>query len=97
MEFSPEGVYPARYIPKVSILLPVALRKMEVHANTVAWKLASYIREGSQSGESRELISAFKLSKGRNDIIYVQATHKIEGTLPQNIVIENEATGNVFI
>ncbi|XP_042892354.1 vitellogenin-like [Penaeus japonicus] len=95
MEFSPEGVYPARYIPKVSILLPVALRKMEVHANTVAWKLASYIREGSQSGESRELISAFKLSKGRNDIIYVQATHKIEGTLPQNIVIENEATVEV--
>lgn len=94
MEFSSEDTYRTRYIPKFRILFPITLRKMEVHAETGAWKLASYIREGSHSGEICEHISALRLTKGRKAIIIVGATHRIEGAFPENIIIKNEATGN---
>nr|ABB89953.1 vitellogenin [Penaeus monodon] len=92
MEFSSEDTYRTRYIPKFRILFPITLRKMEVHAETGAWKLASYIREGSHSGEICEHISALRLTKGRKAIIIVGATHRIEGAFPENIIIKNEAT-----
>ncbi|XP_047488685.1 vitellogenin [Penaeus chinensis] len=95
MKFSPKDLYPARYIPKTRIVLPVNLRKMEINVATAAWKLISYIRAGSQSGESREFISALTLAKGRKDFISVQATHTIEGRFPQNIIIKNVATAEV--
>lgn len=94
MEFSSEDTYRTRYIPKFRILFPVTLRKVEVHAETGAWRLASYIREGSQSGQISEHISALRLAKGSKDIISVEATHTIEGAFPENIIIKNEATGN---
>lgn len=96
MEFSSEDIYRTRYIPKFRILFPITLRKMEVHAETGAWKLASYIREGSHSGEICEHISALRLTKGRKAIIIVGATHRIEGAFPENIIIKNEATGNLI-
>lgn len=95
MKFSPRDLYPTRYIPKTRIILPINLRKMEINAATAAWRLTSYIRAGSQSGESHEFISALKLAKGRKAIISVQATHTIEGRFPQNIIIKNVATGKL--
>lgn len=95
MRVSPKALYLTRYIPKTRIFLPVNLRKLEINAATAAWKVTSYIREGSQSGESREFSSAFKLAKGRTDVIFVQATHTIEGRFPQNVIIKNVATGKL--
>ncbi|XP_063602733.1 vitellogenin-like [Penaeus indicus] len=95
MEFSFEDTYRTRYIPKFRILFPITLRKMEVHAETGAWKLASYIREGSQSAQISEHVSALRLTKGRRDIISVGATHRIEGAFPENIIIKNEATVDI--
>nr|AAM48287.1 vitellogenin [Metapenaeus ensis] len=88
----PEVLYVTKYIPRVPITLPVKIRKMEVTTDIGGWKLESFIREQRESPETCEHISALKLTKGRRDIISVEATHTIEGRLSENIILKNEAT-----
>lgn len=83
-----------RHIPRFPVALPVNLHKMEINAAYGNWKLASYVRGNQVTGETREHLSAFRITKGRREVMSIEASHKIEGRLLENIIIRNEAKGN---
>ncbi|ROT84827.1 vitellogenin [Penaeus vannamei] len=92
MEFSSEDTYRTRYI-QVPHSFPCNFA--EVHAETGAWRLASYIREGSQSGQISEHISALRLTKGAKISSLLKPLTRLRELSRENIIIKNEATVDI--
>nr|QXJ08928.1 vitellogenin [Penaeus merguiensis]QXJ08931.1 vitellogenin [Penaeus merguiensis] len=88
---TPSALMQLRQIPRFHVALPVHLHKMEINAAYGNWKLESYLRENQVTGETCEHISAFRITKGRRGVVSIEASHKIEGRIFENIIIRNEA------
>lgn len=82
-----------RYSEYWKIPLPIKMPKLEFECGVGSWNVKSSVQTPSASGNRAEHTSVFKLSRGNEDLISVEAAHAVEGTPNHNFGIASKSTG----
>nr|XP_053642614.1 vitellogenin-like [Cherax quadricarinatus] len=86
-----EGGVDLRYASHSRVPLPRKLRKFEFHTGLGGWKVISFVRQTSESGDKVEFSSAFKIARRNEDFISLEATHTTQGRLYTDFVCKTTA------
>ncbi|XP_053642616.2 vitellogenin-like [Cherax quadricarinatus] len=81
-----DGGVDLRYASHSRVPLPRKLRKFEFHTGLGGWKVISFVRQTSESGDKVEFSSAFKIARRNEDFIFLEATHTTQGRLYTDFV-----------